>query len=187
MDARSWSSVAALLAFSALSIIAGAFLFRWSPWGWRLTILNQATQLVGIYTPIASFSVIHCVSVTVLFNVVPKVSFASSQFTQGVTTSVLHSVCDILAGKQLEGMPVYGISLNLVAAGILLYATVARRRANQLPDPTSPSATPPAGAGGAPSVAADHLDIGQNRRGYIIAIGRRHILVELGISENALS
>jgi hypothetical protein len=27
---------------------------------------------------------------------------------------------------------------------------------NQLPDPTSPSVTPPAGAGGAPSVAADH-------------------------------
>jgi hypothetical protein len=27
---------------------------------------------------------------------------------------------------------------------------------NQLPDPTSSSVTPPAGAGGAPSVAADH-------------------------------
>jgi len=27
---------------------------------------------------------------------------------------------------------------------------------DQLPDPTSPSVTPPAGAGGAPSVAADH-------------------------------
>jgi hypothetical protein len=27
---------------------------------------------------------------------------------------------------------------------------------NQLPDPTSPSVTPPAKAGGAPSVAADH-------------------------------
>ena len=27
---------------------------------------------------------------------------------------------------------------------------------NQLPDPTSPSVTPPAGAGGAPSVTADH-------------------------------
>jgi hypothetical protein len=31
-----------------------------------------------------------------------------------------------------------------------------RPAANQLPDPTSPSVTPPAGAGGAPSVAADH-------------------------------
>ena len=29
-------------------------------------------------------------------------------------------------------------------------------RANQLPDPSSPFVTPPAGAGGAPSVAADH-------------------------------
>ena len=31
-----------------------------------------------------------------------------------------------------------------------------RNMPNQLPDPTSPSVTPPAGAGGAPSVAADH-------------------------------
>ena len=31
-----------------------------------------------------------------------------------------------------------------------------RRMPNQLPDPTSPSVTPPAGAGGAPSDAADH-------------------------------
>jgi hypothetical protein len=30
------------------------------------------------------------------------------------------------------------------------------RMPNQLPDPTSPSVTPPADAGGAPSVAADH-------------------------------
>jgi hypothetical protein len=30
------------------------------------------------------------------------------------------------------------------------------KRPNQLPDPTSPSVTPPAGAGGAPSVTADH-------------------------------
>ena len=31
-----------------------------------------------------------------------------------------------------------------------------RRKPNQLPDPTSPSVTPAAGAAGAPSVAADH-------------------------------
>ncbi|MFY9923769.1 MAG: hypothetical protein WAK51_04745 [Opitutaceae bacterium] len=34
-----------------------------------------------------------------------------------------------------------------------------RRSYNQLPNPTSPSVTPPAGAGGARSVAADHLDV----------------------------
>jgi FtsH-binding integral membrane protein len=31
-----------------------------------------------------------------------------------------------------------------------------KKKPNQLPDPTSPSVTPPAGAGGAPSGAADH-------------------------------
>ena len=34
--------------------------------------------------------------------------------------------------------------------------SVTRSVSNQLPDPTSPSVTPPAGAGGAPSVVADH-------------------------------
>jgi len=34
--------------------------------------------------------------------------------------------------------------------------SVTRFVPNQLPDPTSPSVTPPARAGGAPSVAADH-------------------------------
>ncbi len=33
---------------------------------------------------------------------------------------------------------------------------VSNHQPNQLPDPTSPSVTPPAGAGGGPSVGADH-------------------------------
>ena len=156
MAARGWWAVSALLASSALSLIAGALLWQGSRLGWRMTIVNQATQLVGFYTPIATYSVIHCSSVTVLLNVVPRASFASSEFTQGVTASFLHSVCDILGGRHIDGIPVYGISLNLVAAGVLLYTTVGRKGANCLPDPTSPSVTPPAGAGGAPSVAEDH-------------------------------
>jgi hypothetical protein len=145
MEGRGWSAVAALLALSALSIVAGALLWQMSPWGWRMTIVNQLTQLVGIVAPFASFSVVHCVSVTVLFNVVAKGSFASSLFTQGLTTSFLHSACDILVGKQLEGFPTYGVTFNLVAAGILFYATVGRKRANQLPEPTLASGTSPAG------------------------------------------
>jgi len=39
---------------------------------------------------------------------------------------------------------------------IRLKLTPIKKLPNQLPDPTSPSVTPPAGAGGAPSVAADH-------------------------------
>jgi translation elongation factor EF-Tu-like GTPase len=34
--------------------------------------------------------------------------------------------------------------------------SIAKEEPNHLPDPTSPSVTPPASAGGAPSVAADH-------------------------------
>jgi hypothetical protein len=38
----------------------------------------------------------------------------------------------------------------------VVYESVAKDPPNQLPDPTSPSVTPPAGAGDAPFVAADH-------------------------------
>jgi hypothetical protein len=132
--ARGWSSIAALVALSALSIVAGALMWRGGSWGWRMTIVNQAAQLLGIHLPRASYTVIHCASITVLFNVAPKASFAASQITQGVTASFLHSVCDILVGKGLEGMPAYAFSLNLLAAGILVHVIVGRKWANQRPE-----------------------------------------------------
>ncbi len=51
-----------------------------------------------------------------------------------------------------------GLAVGLV--GFLAFHRIAglreRQKHNQLSDPTSPAVTPPAGAGGAPSVAADH-------------------------------
>jgi hypothetical protein len=50
-----------------------------------------------------------------------------------------------------------GYFLWLVSYTVLFGAHCAQvLQPNQLPDPTSPSVTPPAGAGGTPSVAADH-------------------------------
>ena len=48
------------------------------------------------------------------------------------------------------------VSLGFVFEVVLGDAVVIDKMPNHLPDPTSPSVTPPAGAGGAPSVAADH-------------------------------
>jgi len=52
----------------------------------------------------------------------------------------------------------FGLFLAVVLTVFALPSAFGSRRygSNQLPDPTSPSVTPPAGAGGAPSVAADH-------------------------------
>jgi hypothetical protein len=57
-----------------------------------------------------------------------------------------------LRGTSTRGKPVV-IDLGKVRFRV---NTDIRIKPNQLPDPTSPSVTPPAGAGGAPSVAADH-------------------------------
>ena len=61
----------------------------------------------------------------------------------------------LLLGILQEGN---GVAIRALSS---LSVNLARMRqeletANQLPDPTSPPVTPPAGAGGAPSVAADH-------------------------------
>ena len=53
-------------------------------------------------------------------------------------------------GRKKRGRLVDGIYDDVLLMALEL------RMPNQLPDPTSPSVTPPAGAGGAPSGAADH-------------------------------
>jgi hypothetical protein len=40
-----------LLAVAALSIVAGALLWEGRELGWRLTIVNQATQAIGVQLP----------------------------------------------------------------------------------------------------------------------------------------
>jgi hypothetical protein len=49
-------------------------------------------------------------------------------------------------------------SSSEMEAGLVFvtYPIEEHKMSNHVPDPTSPSVTPPAGAGGAPSVAADH-------------------------------
>jgi len=52
---------------------------------------------------------------------------------------------------------VFGTLLVLSIVAIIVSDRIGRSdKPNQLPDPTSPTVTPPAGARGAPSVAADH-------------------------------
>jgi hypothetical protein len=48
------------------------------------------------------------------------------------------------------------IPYTLVGLVVGVIVSLFVKEANQLPDPTSPSVTPAAGAAGAPSVAADH-------------------------------
>jgi hypothetical protein len=54
----------------------------------------------------------------------------------------------------IEAMPIYDTNRRLMRD--LIAKINAPVMPNQLPDPTSSSVTPPAGAGGAPSGAADH-------------------------------
>ena len=100
-----------------------------------MTVANQVAQLIGIHLPGVSFAVVHCVSFTTFFNYSPRATFADSLFAMGWGGSILHSACDVFVGAQ-AAMPVYGLSLNLVAAGILLYAA---RRGRGLAAPAGPS------------------------------------------------
>jgi hypothetical protein len=56
-----------------------------------------------------------------------------------------------------DPLPFFGfIVAAFVAAGWGCFRLGKISMSNHVPDPTSPSVTPPADAGGAPSVAADH-------------------------------
>ena len=65
---------------------------------------------------------------------------------KGVTLKLAGPVTEV-AQEMPALISVYARNMEVIAV---------ERMPNQLPDPTSPSVTPPAGAGGAPSVAADH-------------------------------
>ena len=62
------------------------------------------------------------------------------------------------ANQDMEKTKIFiGSSMALVGLTVLIILFAWQTKApNQLPDPTSPPVTPPAGAGAAPSVAADH-------------------------------
>jgi hypothetical protein len=79
----------------------------------------------------------------------------------GVIVGVMPTAAAISASKPfgIWAAAAYGIKLTTVALLFLPSSTeffCGEKTPNQLPDPTSPSVTPAAGAGGAPSVAADH-------------------------------
>jgi hypothetical protein len=54
------------------------------------------------------------------------------------------------------GLSILGVLGLLITTLKWLFGPHIPEVPNQLPDPTSPSVTPPAGAGNVPSVAADH-------------------------------
>ena len=79
----------------------------------------------------------------------------------GVIVGIAPTAAAISASKPFGvwAAVVYGIKLTTVALLFLPSSTrffCGKTTPNQLPDPTSPSVTPAAGAAGAPSVAADH-------------------------------
>ena len=70
------------------------------------------------------------------------------------------AVCIVIwffGGRKLDTFRGISASVGMIGIGFMGFRfALARTKQNQLPDPTSPSVTPSARAGGAPSVAADH-------------------------------
>ena len=125
-----------LLAASALSIIAGTLLWDHKELGWRLTIINQATQAIGVQLPFFSLSSVQLASAIASSTYLAKSTFAQSLFSTSTGASIFRSTCDIYVGRQPPGVPTLGIALNLVAIGVIIYALALRKKANQSTDPT---------------------------------------------------
>lgn len=128
MVQRHWSAVGFLCVFSALSIAAGALHLLGHPEQLGLSIINQLTQVLGFYTPWISIMVIHgaWVKVDLLFDW--KENFAASVFTQTASAGCPESTCDVALSGTLPGLHTYGLSLNFLALGILIYCIIQRRK-----------------------------------------------------------
>jgi hypothetical protein len=79
---------------------------------------------------------------------------AGALFFGGIVGTDLAMVSVLIANRHNGWLCYYPLCLFAVLIGGGIGHLISMP--NQLPDPTSPSVTPPAGAGGAPSVAADH-------------------------------
>jgi hypothetical protein len=145
ISARGFVPELLLLAASALSIIAGALLWERKELGWRLTIANQATQVIGVQLPFFSFSIVQLASAIASSTYVAKSTFAQSLFSTSAGASIFRSTCDLYVGRQPAGVPTLGISLNLVAIVVFFYAVALRNKANQSTDPMPESVTPVVG------------------------------------------
>jgi hypothetical protein len=75
--------------------------------------------------------VIHGISFTVLSRCFANATFGDSIFNLTTSGSIGTSVCDVMSEKTFAGLPTYGVSLNLLALGLLIYAVGARNKANQ--------------------------------------------------------
>ena len=97
------------------------------------------------------------------FTVKTPMRIPRDQFTSGVGVNG-GAVLWLLGFKASSPNGTNSLSLAQGTDGIMCYPgeipldefRAYKNGANQLPDPTTPSVTPPADAGGAPSVAADH-------------------------------
>jgi hypothetical protein len=129
-------------------------------------ITEQTTFAYGIRGPLKSFVLYLLVALVLhlgfsqpVLNGVAFIFYGLAVLSAGFALSKLKKEKWLYVksnnGGTLFGIREKGLKGATVAdfvREIGIYAKVA----NQLPDPTSPSVTPPAGAGGAPSVAADH-------------------------------
>jgi hypothetical protein len=117
-----------LILLAGLAIAAGVGMWRGARYGRQLTILNQLAQILGVYTPVLAFNVVHGAGLTLGTTYVAASTFAASNIHTGMQITLGSSVCDVWWGRLLTGMPDYGLSVNLLALALLIYAVKMRKR-----------------------------------------------------------
>ena len=122
-------AAALLILFTILAVSAGVALWRGEKNRWLLTILNQLVQLVGFYTPVFAYNVIHGAGLTLGTRYFAAEKFAEANFQTSGQLVLGSSVFDVLWGNKLTGMPDYGLSVNFLALGILIYVAFFRPKA----------------------------------------------------------
>jgi hypothetical protein len=124
------------------------------PWLWQQPIYSIVAAFV--FFPFAAAIVAYCSFLFIL--AVALGGESQRRPARAFATAIICAALFLAIGWISGGYKGLSVAASFGAA---FFATVIFRHLNpgtpnQLPDPTSPTVTPPAVAGGAPSVAADH-------------------------------
>jgi hypothetical protein len=111
---------------------------------WR-SIIWHSPRYISVYGFVASGAVVFFA----LF-------MPAWQISGAIWSNVLFGIGELFCAHTLAKFVTLGVSKPEITKRIAQSLEAFKYVPNQLPDPTSPSVTPAAGAAGAPSVAADH-------------------------------
>jgi hypothetical protein len=114
--------------FCGLSFVSGVIALLSERLGWKLTLINHCTQLIGIFSPLFSFIVTEGIAFRPYVGLID--TSGSWMDARPVVGFLSKAGADFGFAffRRLEGFPDYALALNLIALAIIIIAAKALKK-----------------------------------------------------------